>query len=243
MEHHINGGLWLLPSRRRPHNLKRFFSALQNVGTRSQGLVLIQEEDYSSLKAQYDALYLYPGWRFVITQGNSQGEKLREQASLYHDAEWVGLIGDDQEPVTPNWDTKLVAGLKGYNLITCMDDWVFYTPTKFGQANRMAGVLLFSGDLHRTIGYIFPPNMHHVYLDDVYEELATKVDFWDINREVTILHHHARRSPDRADDTDRIAYSGDNSYAALDHPHWLWWQRNECDTLAKKIEDLKGKLT
>jgi hypothetical protein len=238
----LDAGLWLLPSRRRPHNLSRFFSALRTTDTKSHGLVLVQEQDYAALKSQYDGLDMYPGWRFVLTQGDSQGDKLREQVSLYHDAEWVGLIGDDQEPVTPNWDAKLVASLNGYNLVTCTDDFVFEQGTKFGQPNRMAGVLLFSGELYRTLGYIFPPPIHHVYLDDIYEELATKVDFWTINRDVLILHHHARREPSRADDTDRVAYGGDGSFAALDHPHWLVWQREKCDIVAENIKKLKAKF-
>lgn len=238
----LNAGFWLLPSRRRPHNLQRFFKALDDTDTCSQGLVFVQENDYASMRDAYDALSLHAGWRFVLTQGDSQGDKLREQASLYADADWVGLIGDDQQPVTPYWDAKLVGALNGWNLVTCMDDWVFNTPTKFNQPNRMAGVLLFSGALHRALGYIFPPPMHHVYLDDIYEELATKIEFWTICRDVMILHHHVGRNLALADDTDRIAYAGTGSYAGLDFYPWEHWRKHEMGLAVDRIRNLKVSM-
>lgn len=241
MAPNLDSGLWLLPSRRRPANLRRFFAALAREGTASGGIVMVKREEFYELASDYDALELPRGWSYVPTDGDSKGDKLRECEAFYRDADWVGLIGDDQEPVTGAWDAKLVASLDGSNLVTCLDDWVVNTPTKFGQSNRMAGVLLFSGALFRAVGYIFPPPLHHVYLDDAWEQLATKVEFWTINREVTILHHHARRDPSRADETDRLAYSGEGSYAQVDFYPWIRWQRDEMPHAAERIAALRGR--
>lgn len=235
----LNNGFWLLPSRRRPHNLRRFFTAFAAMQSQSPGLVFVQRDEYAELKSQYESLMLPKAWQMVLTDGDSQGDKLREQQSLFHNAAWVGLIGDDQEPVTIEWDRLLVSRLNGWNLVTCLDDWVVNKSTKWGQPNRMAGTLLFSGDLYRAIGYIFPPKIHHVYLDDIFEELATRVDFWEICRDVMILHHHAQRDPARADSTDALAYGNNNSFCQIDLGPWQDWRTGDINGCVARIMELK----
>lgn len=245
-------GFWLLPSRKRPHNLKRFFQALRDTKTSTHGLVLIKREEFDlpGLAAEYEQLEVPDKWKIVRTNGDSQGDKLRETKDIYFNCDWAGLIGDDQVPLTDNWDLKLIEWIKGWNLVTCHDDgWQINTrgPNHILEADgRICGAWCVSGELLRTVGYIFPPNIHHIYLDDIWEELGKNTGCWNFvehsRADVIVAHHHVDRGRATKDETHRRAYEGGDSFAAIDYPHWWEWRRNELGPTIDRVRELMVKL-
>lgn len=237
-----SNGVYLLPSRRRPTNLSRFCEALNRAKTSTPGLILIQEDEFKdpALAEAYAALPLPESWSIRPTQGDSQGDKLREVQHLYHSGEWVGLIGDDQVVETEHWDLKLIEWLKGWNLVSCFDDdWQVHQ-----RGGRIAGTMLWSGELFRAVGYIFPPSMHHVYLDDIWEELGRQSGCWSfqdhVRPDVLISHFHYTRGMSEKDETYTLAY---DHYGQTDYGPWLDWRSNELPAAVTRVMELIARYS
>lgn len=205
---------WLLPTRRRPPRLAACLAAHLTCATRSRGLILVDRADWRALRHLY-LLYPLPStWEFVETDGESMGDKVREAWPRYRDAGAVGLLGDDNIPVTPNWDAKLGESLTGWNVVSSDDGW---------QApKRMAGGTLWSGDLLRAIGYLYPPELQHCYVDDVWEELGREADCWTVRMDVLVRHDHASKLHTE-DETHRLAYG----QMMADRVRFEEWRRAE----------------
>lgn len=242
-------GMWLLPSRRRPKNLKRFCNALHETKTSTKGLVLIQASEFQdeSLNFQYGNILWPEGWQVVRTQGESQGDKIREVQSRYWGGDWVGLIGDDQVVKTEHWDLKIIEWLKGWNLVTCRDDgWQVNERGPNGilqETGRFCGAPCWSGELVRTVGYIFPNGMHHLYLDDCWEEMGIHTGCWNFKEhsrpDVVIDHIHFQRGQVDRDETYHMAYS---VYGAMDRPLWDQWRSHGIWHDIELIKKLKEQI-
>ena len=210
--------------------------------TTTPGLIIIKAEEFNdpALAKGYAELELPDKWELVKTDGDSQGDKLREIAQRYMDKDWAGLLGDDQVVQTEHWDLKLIEWLKGWNLVSCYDDgWQINE-----RGGRIAGTILYSGELLRTIGYIYPPGMHHVYLDDILEDLGQHSGCWSFKEhacpDVTIAHLHVDRGMGERDETYDMAYG---KYASEDHPVWHAWRTVERERVINQIRELRQRLS
>jgi hypothetical protein len=190
--------MWLLPSRRRVANLQRFFAAYHTTGGSTLGMVLVDVADYADNCAAYDALELPLGWFIHYTHGETQGEKITMVWEQIVDCAWLGLIGDDCVPETPGWDKRLVDRLDGSNFVACNDGW---------QApNRIGNCWVISGPLVRAIGYIFPPGLHHLYVDDVWETIGREAGCSTMDMGVMVRHRHVLKGDAPADETHEKVY-------------------------------------
>jgi hypothetical protein len=161
-------------------------------------MVLVDMVDYADNAAAYDALELPPSWFIHYTSGETQGEKIAEVWDEIKDCPWLGLIGDDCVPETPQWDARLVGLLNGHNFVSCNDGW---------QApNRVGNCWVMSGPLVRAIGYIFPPGLHHLYVDDVWEIIGSESCCWARDTNIMVRHRHVLKGEAPADDTHDKVY-------------------------------------
>lgn len=227
--------MWLLPSKGRPANLARFFEAYRKTGGSTPGMVLLGPSDEGG--AGYPDLPL--GWFYKFCEGETQGEKLAEVWATVKDCTWLGLIGDDCVPETPQWDQQLASELTGWNFVSCNDGW---------QApNRVANCWLMSGDLVRAVGYVFPPGLHHLFVDDVWEELSRRTapcldgaHLWTCRMDVMVRHAHVLKGEAAADDTHREVYGSDT----IDREGGFWptdraafddWIKTDMDAAVERI--------
>ena len=214
-----DGIVWLLPSLNRPESLARCFAAYRATGTVGRGIVLVDGNDWSKNRDAYAALTLPDRWTWHQTSGVTMGDKLRETWDLYRDAAAIGLVGDDNVPEntvvkdpktgavvagTPNWDAMLAACLTGANIVSSNDDWRANRDIMVG---KMAGATLFSGDLLRAIGYLFPPGLAH-FIDDFYEQIGRAAACWVVRTDVMVRHIHPMKPGAKLamDETYRVAY-------------------------------------
>lgn len=199
--------MWLLPSRRRPASLARFFAAYRQTAGSTPGMVIVDRGDLEDNRAQYDALGELPlGWFIQIVGGETQGDKIAEVWDEVKDCAWLGLIGDDCVPQTPGWDRALVERLDGANLVSCNDGW--QAPQRLGNCWAI------SGDLVRAVGWIFPPGLQHLYVDDVWELIGREAQCWTCRMDVLVEHRHVLKGAAPAngpygDETHRTVY-GEN---------------------------------
>jgi len=219
-------GLWLLPSRRRIEKLKLFFTVLPT----TPGVVLVQKDELAELKAEYGALTLPKGWAILPTHSDGLADKCREVWPSVRGLDWVGLGCDDLRPQTQGWDAKLVHRITGRNIVTC-DDGVQHDA-------RMSGITVFSGELLRTMGYMFPPNFWHTYVDNVWEDLGRGADCWTYVGDVLVTHDHPftdqKLDPAKADDTTYKSY-GQQARDVQAYQHWL---ATEKDAVIKRVKEM-----
>lgn len=221
--------MWLVPSRRRPKNLARLFDSLRQTNTTTPGAVLIDTVDYELLRQEYEALSVPEGWEIVQTQGESMGDKVRELWPRYSPLDWVGLMGDDNIPDTDGWDRILINALRGWNVITTNDGW---------QApKRMAGATLWSGDLIRSVGYVYPTELRHLFIDDLWETLGRKTECWHIRMDIVVKHAHVFITG-VTDETHEKAYAN----WPHDEARYQRWRREEMKDAETAIRNLMDRL-
>lgn len=185
-------GVWLLPTRGRVANLRRFLSAAREMGTVTQGWCLVDEDDYQTNELAYaQAMALAPpGWtiRTGPNPDRRYGGALRAVWPAVKDMDWIGLVCDDLVPATGNWDVGLIKHLQGWNVVSSNDGWQAVT----GDINRdrMHGAIAWSGPLARAVGWIFPDGLNHIFHDDAWEAMGRETACWQVHTEVMVKHLH-----------------------------------------------------
>lgn len=205
----------LLPSRRRTERLKKFFKAAKATNTTSPGIVIVDFKDYidnADVYLEIERDHFIPNWGIVISKAESMGGKLRELWPFYKDLSYVGLLGDDNVPISIEWDKKLIDQLDGTNFISCNDDWCFN-----GKKTLPAGLTVWSGELLRAVNYLYPPGLNHQFIDTLWRDIGLAEDCWIVDESVIVGHEHASRKDEWKDETsikaeslfneDRVRYS------------------------------------
>ena len=160
------------------------------------GLVLLDEDDPEYPK--YQAVELPRDWRSVTVPAGPRGagRACRWAWDFYKDADWVGNLADDLVPVTEKWDATLVSRLNGANLIGADDER--------DAPHHLRGCVIFSGDLFRAWGWIYPNGFNHLCVDDVWETIGEATGCWDVAMDVLVKHVHGGI---HSDDTYRAVNS------------------------------------
>ncbi|MBU6232205.1 hypothetical protein KGP36_06180 [Patescibacteria group bacterium] len=218
--------MFLLPTRRRIDHLRHFFNAYRDTDATAPGLVIVRKGEYEELKTEYDSLKLPQGWSIRLTEAESMGGKIRETQNEWWTKEWVGLLCDDLSPETMGWDRALIARINGWNVVSCNDGW---------QApKRMNGAVLWSGDLFRAVGYIYPDGLEHMFIDDIWEGLGKEGSCWYCDMGVTVRHRHAFLTGQKDDTFDKVASFWDGDAA-----RYQTWVNAEKNTALARIDALQ----
>lgn len=199
-------GLWLLPSNR-PEELKKFFAAAVAMGMTTRGYVCIA--DNSEADNYLEAIP--EGWMPLFT--NEKGFAAALQGSLENmgdwpskHCEWIGVLSDDLVPETPNWDTKLISRLNGWNAVASNDGC--YAP------KSIKGAICFSTALLDAVGYLAPPGLQHFGFDNTWLALGAATNCLEFALDVMVRHpnrqnflmgpneHDARLETFRKEDDD-----------------------------------------
>ncbi len=209
-------------------------------------MVLIDSADYRDNRLAYLALDMPPGWFLRVTMRGTQGDKIREVWDEVKDCAWLGLIGDDNIPETPGWDRRLVAELATAGIVSCNDDWL--------APKRIANCWIMSGPLVRAVGYIFPPGLHHLFVDDIWEQLGSRTGAWQCLMDVMVRHAHVLTGAAPVDDTHRAAYGAGFTpeHRGPDRASGLWagdeeiyrdWRNNWCRDAVAAINQLDPPIS
>lgn len=190
--------MFLLPTLNRPKLLEKCLNSMTATMSGSPGKVLIDENDPS--RAEYEKIELPILWERVWTKGVTMAEKVAE--AFDPNWEWLGIINDDFEFITKDWDQKLLSRLDGKNFVASFDavQRSFIKPS---------GVTIWSMPLLKTLGWksFFPPGMQHLYIDDVWLNLhqRTGCGRYPISS-VYIAHNHVLDGKMEQDSTFHKTY-------------------------------------
>ena len=169
--------LVILPSRSRPEKVAEAIELLKDNSTISDLCVAI-DEDQSDL---------YPRIDDVIYEVNPRlrmNGTLNLVANKYADKyETIYFLGDDHHVRTKGWDELLYAPIKarGYGLA--------YGDDKL-QGKNLATAVMMSTNIIRIIGYMAPPKLIHLYMDNFWMNLGQALNCLDYVPEAVIEHMH-----------------------------------------------------
>lgn len=219
--------MYLLPTLNRPKQLEKCLKSIFETAPHSQGRILVDHKD-PALEA-YKAMQMpNMGWDYWFTNGVTMGEKVGEVYGRTTD--FIGIINDDFEFVTPNWNEILVTKLNGKNFISTND-------RKIRSFMKPSGVTVWSKPLLDHLGWnsFFPPGLQHLFIDDVWLQLGNATGSWRLAADVIVLHHHALDGEMEQDATFHKTYDDFFKGTSRDQSVFNLFMQHDFKTIVDKI--------
>jgi hypothetical protein len=173
----VNTNLVILPSRGRPDKINDALEALKDNSRISDFIVAIDDDEAD----------LYPrveGFIYEVNPRLRMNGTLNLVANKYADKyETIYFLGDDHLVRTKGWDELLYAPIKarGYGL-AYGDDRL--------QGKNLATAVMMSTNIIRILGYMAPPKLIHLYMDNFWMNLGQALDCLDYVPQAVIEHMH-----------------------------------------------------
>jgi hypothetical protein len=170
----------------------------------------------------------------LVVTGERQriGPLLNQIAAQVADAgcRAVGFMGDDHWPRTRGWDARMLDALDqlGTGLVYGND---------LLQGENLPTAVAMTSDIVRTLGWMVPPGMQHLYLDDAWLALGRAIGRITYLPDVVIEHRHPIANKAPWDDTYREA--NDGALYIRDKVAFERWRNNE---MSGDVERLQGIL-
>ncbi len=169
--------LVILPSRGRPEKVAEAIELLKDNSVISDLCVAIDDDQSDMYPRIDDVIYeVNPRLRMNGT--------LNLVATKYADKyETIYFLGDDHMVRTKCWDEKLYEPIKarGYGLA--------YGDDKF-QGKNLATAVMMSTNIIRTLGFMAPPKLIHLYMDNFWMSIGQALACIDYVPEVVVEHMH-----------------------------------------------------
>lgn len=177
--------LMIVPSRGRPHNVSELCEAWAATTTGAADLMVVVDADDPMLDEYGTAnRTLLPHQQTVLPERLRLGPTLNAvaeaEAGRYRA---VGFMGDDHRPRTVGWDARYLQALDD------MGTGIVYGNDLLQGPNLPTQVAMTS-DIVTTLGWICPPGMVHMWLDNVWLDLGQGIDRLRYLPDVIVEHMH-----------------------------------------------------
>jgi hypothetical protein len=191
----------LVPSRERPHAARELAEAFKATCTADTELVFAVDEDDSSIE-HYSAIAAAP-----VGLNGPFVDQLHPRVSVCVDDEptsmvhalngaaavaatcfspqpfAVGFMGDDHRPRTRGWDAAYLKALRELGTgIVYGDDLL--------QRQNLPTQCAMTADIVRELGFMAPPALTHMYVDNFWLALGTAADCVQYLPDVVVEHLH-----------------------------------------------------
>lgn len=182
--------LVIVPSRGRPQNIRDLIT--QWVATDACAVLVVAVddddptlEDYKIVVAECDSqrVQLVVGRRLRLagTLNEVAYERVNRLGMVPMDI--IGFMGDDHRPRTPQWDRAIL------QTFADMGHGVVYGNDLLQGPNLPTAVFMTAGII-KTLGYMVPPGLVHMYLDNTWKEWGLRLDRIFYLPNVIIEHMH-----------------------------------------------------
>jgi hypothetical protein len=177
----------LLPTRGRPHNLRRFLEATAETAQGDYTVYVRLDDDDPTLSEYMDVLEDHLD-RTLVEIGPRTGfaASLNESAAAADrdGCFYIGMFGDDVEPKSPGWDVALTEALGGPLGVAYGDDGL-----RDKHAADLPTHYITQTSVYRRLGYLAPPGIKHLFLDNVARDIGRQLGRF-LFVPVLIQHRH-----------------------------------------------------
>lgn len=168
----------IVPSRERPEAARTLAAAFAATCTAGTQLVFAVDDNDPTLSD-------YPLGLVEIFPSRNMGEALHQATMLpiARDAFAVAFMGDDHLPRTVGWDQAYLDALRelGTGLVYGND---------LLQGRGLPTQVAMTSDIIRTLGYMAPPSLVHLYFDNFWLSLGNTVGCIRYLPDVIVEHRH-----------------------------------------------------
>lgn len=213
----------IVPTKGRPDNATALWHAFRDTCEAATLLVLVVERDELEL---YEGVAPQFGTDVVLESATPHPKRrgcvapLNQVALQFLDDPEppfaLAFMGDDHRPRTKGWDRRYVEALAAMRTgIVYGNDLV--------QGRRLPTQVAMTSDIVAELGWMAPPELRHLYVDDFWRELGTGADCLAYLDDVIVEHLHPTAGTATEDDGYRAVNS--SLMYALDRGSWFTLQR------------------
>lgn len=94
-----------------------------------------------------------------------------------------GFMGDDHRPRTPGWDEAILSAARTTKAKILYGDDLL-------QGERLPTAVFLTLNIVRALGYMAPPELRHLYVDDFWRDLGKRSGCLEYHPEIVIEHLH-----------------------------------------------------
>ena len=168
--------LLIVPTRNRPESALELLHEFKKTAVMSDIVFGLDDDDVS----EYSAEVLEHAERNPRLR---MGGTLNLLANKYADQyDYLSFMGDDHRPRTQSWDLRLA------NMID-QGPGLAYGNDLFQGSNLPTAVMM-SAEIVEAIGYMVPPVLVHMYMDNFWKDLGTALGSLCYRHDVVIEHMH-----------------------------------------------------
>jgi len=172
----MNKVLLIVPTRGRPEKSLEFYEEFKKNSTITDLVFGLDDDD-----VEYPRI---DGVLYEVNPRAMMNGTLNLIANKYADQyEYIAFMGDDHRPRTYGWDLKLVNSIKD------IKHGIAYGNDLFQGENLPTAVLLKSS-IVKTLGFMAPPAMKHLYLDNFWKDMGNELKSLKYLGDVIIEHMH-----------------------------------------------------
>lgn len=211
----------LLPSRGRVANLKRFLDAHRETAKDSFVFVRLDADDpaleeYQTMLDEYGMASRYIGPRVGFGASlNALAEIAANDGMTY-----LGMFGDDVLPITPHWDVQLILALEGRLGVAYGDDGL-----RDKHAHDLPTHYVTQTEVYRRLGYLAPPGIKHLFLDNVAREIGRHLDNFQFVQ-VELKHLHPWAEGEKLHDRTYAEGGRNTRLRRSDRAAYILWTRD-----------------
>jgi hypothetical protein len=219
----------IVPTRGRPANVVNLIGTWEATADRAVSrLAFAVDNDDPELSAYFEACDGHAVGLLVDKPGRMVPVLNRAVTVYNHLADNIGFMGDDHAFRTHGWDEHIVRNLRQLGPVGIVygDDTI--------QHQALPTAVFMTSSIVRTLGYMVPPGLHHLYADNTWLTWGRRLDKIRYLPDVVIEHVHPIAGKAQWDDT----YAAANSGATYEHDA-IEFERYCAENLEDDLRKLK----
>lgn len=176
------------------------------------------DEDDSQLQ-EYVRVVDHPRFGLAVGPRRGLAGTTNELARMYvDDYRFLGSIGDDHVPRTPEWDKTIEAELER------LGTGIVY-PNDLLQGERLPTAAFLTSDIVKRLGWMALPTAKHMFIDNAWKALGEKLGALSYLPDVIVEHCHFAAGKVEADEV----YSQGNASWVTDEAAFRDWLEHQID--------------
>ena len=172
--------MWMIATRDRPEAMRDLIVAVTRLGDVPPTAVMV---DLGERQAEYRNLPWPEGWAIHYADDHLElSRALNELLALHPGESWYGMMTDHARPLSTCWSERLARDAGAWG-IACSDDRRDRKHPVHGW-QRLTGAIAFGGELVRTVGWLWLPDVVHLYGDDAWELIGHRLGILKLSKAV-----------------------------------------------------------